>query len=72
MSPNAAPLLSLTLSVSKRKRAAEAARIYPQQSVTQIPDIFDRLIVAEALALKAPLLTRDAEIIASKVVSVIW
>lgn len=39
---------------------------------TQIKDIFDRLIVAEAVALNALLITRDEEIIASQLASILW
>jgi PIN domain nuclease of toxin-antitoxin system len=46
--------------------------VFQARQLTQIPDIFDRLIVAEALALNAPLLTRDPEIVDSKLVTVIW
>lgn len=38
----------------------------------QIKDIFDRLIVAEASLLNAPLITRDEEITASTLVPIIW
>lgn len=40
--------------------------------MTQLSGIFDRLIVAEAQAINAPLLTRDVEITASNLVPVIW
>jgi PIN domain nuclease of toxin-antitoxin system len=40
--------------------------------LTQLSDIFDRLIVAEAQAVNAPLLTRDAEITASNLIPIIW
>ena len=39
---------------------------------TVIPDIFDRLIVTEAISRGLPLLTRDAMIRASGLVAVIW
>lgn len=39
---------------------------------TQLKDIFDRLIVAEASSLNAPLITRDEEITASALVPTIW
>lgn len=38
----------------------------------QLKDIFDRLIVAEASSLNAPLITRDEEITASALVPIIW
>lgn len=37
-----------------------------------IPDIFDRLIVAEAVQRRMPLLTRDPVIRASKLVETVW
>ncbi|MFL5804203.1 MAG: hypothetical protein ACJ8CR_20955 [Roseiflexaceae bacterium] len=39
---------------------------------TAIPDIFDHLIVAEARRLGLPLITRDAAISGSGLVSVVW
>lgn|SRR5574341_1036156 len=47
-------------------------RVLQAQQLTQLADIFDRLIVAEALALKAPIITMDLDITSSKVVPVIW
>lgn len=41
-------------------------------SLKAIPDIFDRLIVAEALYRNCPLITRDPEIRAAGVVTTIW
>ncbi len=46
-----------------------AARI---QMLTPLPDIHDRLIVAEALEHQAGLITRDEAITASKLVPVVW
>ena|SRR2546428_9945027 len=40
--------------------------------LTAIPEIFDRLIVAEALRLGAPLITVDSVIRSSGLVNVIW
>lgn len=40
--------------------------------LTQLSDIFDRLIVAEAQVVNAPLLTRDTEITASNLIPIIW
>jgi PIN domain nuclease of toxin-antitoxin system len=40
--------------------------------LTTIPDIFDRLVVAEAQRLSLPLITRDAIISASGLVTTIW
>ncbi len=42
------------------------------QSLTSLPDIHDRLIVAEALEFGATLITRDQAIAASSLVSVVW
>lgn len=41
-------------------------------TLTSIPDIFDRLIVAEARALNVPLITRDPIITNSKLANIIW
>jgi len=41
-------------------------------TMTAIPDIFDRLIVAEAQRLRLPLITRDATISAAGGVPVVW
>ena len=40
--------------------------------LTQLKDIFDRLIVAETKIINAPLLTRDEEITASGLVPIVW
>lgn len=40
--------------------------------LTTIPDIFDRLVVAEARRLDLPLITRDTTIGASGLVRVVW
>jgi len=40
--------------------------------LTTIPDIFDRLIVAEAQALHLPVITIDRAITQSQLVEVIW
>ena len=40
--------------------------------VTAIPDIFDRLIVADAIERGIPLLSRDAIITASGLVPIVW
>jgi len=46
--------------------------VFKARKLTAIPEIFDRLIVAETLMLKAPLITIDAAITQSKLVKVIW
>jgi len=40
--------------------------------LTQLSDIFDRLIVAETQAINATLLTRDEEITTSSLVPIVW
>jgi len=42
------------------------------QNISQIPELHDRVIVATARLLNAPLITKDAKIIDSKVVETIW
>ena len=42
------------------------------RTLTSIPDIFDRLIVAEALRLGLPLITHDSVITNSGLVNVVW
>ncbi len=42
------------------------------RTLTALPDIFDRLIVIEALRLGLPLITRDTVIRASGLVNVVW
>ncbi len=46
--------------------------IINSHNLTAIPDIFDRLIVAEAVRLGLPLITRDSVIRASGLVTVVW
>lgn len=46
--------------------------VIQSHTLTAIPDIFDRLIVAEALRLGFPLLTGDSVIHASGLVTAIW
>jgi PIN domain nuclease of toxin-antitoxin system len=46
--------------------------VISSRTLTAIPDIFDRLIVAEALQLGLPLITSDSVIRASGLVNVIW
>lgn len=41
-------------------------------ALTAIPDIFDRLVAAEAHTLQVPLITRDPLIIASGYVATLW
>jgi PIN domain nuclease of toxin-antitoxin system len=46
--------------------------VIASHTLTAIPDIFDRLIVADARHLSIPLISRDTVIIASGLVSVVW
>ncbi len=46
--------------------------VLSSHTLTVIPEIFDRLIVAEALRLGLPLITSDSVIRASGVVNVVW
>lgn len=46
--------------------------VLASHNLTAIPDIFDRLIVSEALQRQADLLTNDSVIQNSELVSVIW
>jgi len=46
--------------------------VFNSRKLTAIPEIFDRLIVAEARMLKAPLITIDATITQSQLVKIIW
>jgi PIN domain nuclease of toxin-antitoxin system len=49
-----------------------AARVYQLRELTAISDMHDRLIVAEAVARNAILITRDQAIVASGLVSTLW
>lgn len=49
-----------------------AGQVFAADELTFNRDPFDRLIVAAAQALDLPLITRDASIIESKVVKVLW
>jgi PIN domain nuclease of toxin-antitoxin system len=46
--------------------------ILESHSLTAIPEIFDRLIVADARRLGFPVITRDQQIINSGLVSTVW
>ncbi len=46
--------------------------VLASHSLTAVPDIFDRLIVADVRRMKIPLISRDAIIIASGLVNVVW
>jgi PIN domain nuclease of toxin-antitoxin system len=46
--------------------------VIASHALVVIPDIFDRLVVAEARRLDLPLITRDAAIAASGLVKAVW
>jgi PIN domain nuclease of toxin-antitoxin system len=46
--------------------------ILASHRLTTIPEIFDRLIVADALRLGYPIITRDQQIVESGIVKTIW
>lgn len=46
--------------------------ILASHRLTMIPEIFDRLIVADALRLGVPVITRDQQITGSGIVPTIW
>lgn len=49
-----------------------AARVYQLRELTAIAEMHDRLIVAEAVARNATIITRDQAIAASGLVSTLW
>lgn len=69
--------LEIELSLMKRSACYEFLPLFPDlvissRRLTAVPDIFDRLVVAEAVQLGLPLLTSDSVIRASGLVSVVW
>jgi PIN domain nuclease of toxin-antitoxin system len=46
--------------------------VISSRALTAVHEIFDRLIVADALRLNLPLITRDSDIRSSKLVNTIW
>lgn len=46
--------------------------VFVASQLTQLSDIFDRLIVAEAQAINALLITRDEEITSANIIPLIW
>jgi PIN domain nuclease of toxin-antitoxin system len=46
--------------------------VIASHSLTTVPDIFDRLIVTDARRMKVPLISRDADIRSSGLVSLVW
>ncbi len=50
----------------------QPATVIASHTLSQVPDIFDRLIITEARQLKVPVITCDTTIIDSGLVDVIW
>lgn len=50
----------------------EPETVIASHTTTAIPDIFDRLIVTEAILRNIPVLTRDRTIVASGLIETIW
>ncbi len=46
--------------------------VIASHTLVVIPDIFDRLVVAEAQQRQVPLITRDPVIIGAKIVNIVW
>ncbi len=71
------PQLFAHLETMQNNRSYELLPLLPSHvkdshTLTAIPDIFDRLIVAETLRLGLPLITSDTVITGSGLVTVIW
>ncbi len=71
------PQLEIELELMRHSSNFELLPLFPEtviqsRTLTSIPDIFDRLVVAEALRLGLPLITGDSVIQASKLVTTIW
>lgn len=69
--------LEIELELMRNSASFEFLPLFPEtviqsRTLTAIPDIFDRLIVADALRLGLPLLTGDSVIHASGLVATIW
>ncbi len=69
--------LEIELELMRNSASFEFLPLFPEtviqsHTLTVIPDIFDRLIVAEALRLRLPLITGDSVIHASGLVTTIW
>jgi len=69
--------LEIDFALMRQSASYEFLPLFPDQvfasrTLTAIPEIFDRLIVAEALRLGLPLITSDSLIRASGVVNVVW
>jgi PIN domain nuclease of toxin-antitoxin system len=71
------PLLEIEVGLMQQSANYEFLPLLPDlvivsRTLTAIHEIFDRLIVAEALRLNLPLITRDSVIRSSKLVNTIW
>ncbi len=71
------PLLEIELGLMQQSANYEFLPLLPDlvivsRTLTAIHEIFDRLIVAEALRLNLPLITRDSVIRSSGLVNVVW
>lgn len=69
--------LEIELELMRNNASYEFLPLFPStviqsHTLTAIPDIFDRLIVAEAVRLDLPLITRDSAIRASGLMTVVW
>ncbi len=69
--------LEIELELMRNSASFEFLPLFPEtiiqsRTLTAIPDIFDRLVVAEALRLRLPLLTGDSVIHTSGLVTTIW
>jgi PIN domain nuclease of toxin-antitoxin system len=69
--------LEIELELMRNNASYEFLALLPDTVInshrlTAIPDIFDRLIVAEAVRLGLPLITKDSVITASGLVTVVW
>jgi PIN domain nuclease of toxin-antitoxin system len=68
---------SVILAALRAKPGFQLTALTPEialriQALTALPDIHDRLLVAEALEASAPLITNDQLITASGLVTVVW
>lgn len=69
--------LEIDLALIQQSSSFELLPLLPENVIASrglkvIPDIFDRLIVSEALRLGLPLITRDSVIRASRVIQTVW
>lgn len=69
--------LEIELELMHSSASYEFLSLFPEtviqsRTLTAIPDIFDRLIVAEAVRLGLPLITGDSVIHAAGLVTVVW